>query len=333
LKRAYLSRDDKFMGAHQLAASLLDIAHARGVDHHRLVRGTGIFIEDVKVAKQISAEQVFRLIENAQKLVPGYDCSFQLGRRLFPGSYGAVSEALMHARDMTDALRIVSRLKMQICPFVSCLSYCHNKQVYLLINDALGSGKNWQFIVECYLTALSSSLRLLCGHRIPLHFELPFPRPRYIQEYEENLGFRVQFDQPMLTVRFESKWLCTRFQQDSKTLRQYALLNATQSQVPQLAFIDAVRQRLRSHPHTSLQQAAEYFSMSPATLKRKLKLHGNSFQELHDDVRRQQAIYLIKHKGLNNEQSATQMAFSDVPNFRRAVKRWTGLTPSQLKEA
>jgi len=32
-----------------------------------------------------------------------------------------------------------------------------------------------------------------------------------------------------------------------------------------------------------------------------------------------------------NERVADRLAFYDIPNFRRAFKRWTGLTPSQLK--
>ena len=68
-----------------------------------------------------------------------------------------------------------------------------------------------------------------------------------------------------------------------------------------------------------------------ATFKRKLKQHGSSFQELQDQLRKQQAVYWLQLQGLNNEESAIKMEFSDIPNFRRAVKRWTGLTPSQLR--
>lgn len=331
MNKFHLSFDEKYYPANQLAASLLDIASARGVDRERLLRGSGIFIEDIKAAKLLSASQLLRLMENAQKLVPGYDCSFQLGRRLFPGTYGAVSEALMHARDLTDALRILTRFRIAICPFVSFTRYSDDEFIYLFFNDAIGCGKSWQFVIECYFSALISSLKMLSGKRIPLYVELPFSRPRYIQEYEENFGLRLTFGQPMLTIKFERKWLNASFNQDSKVLKQSAIQKASLDHNKRITFLDAVRQSLLTTPHTSLQQTAEYFALSPATLKRKLRLHGICFQALHDDVRRQQAIFLIKHKGLNNEQSANQMAFNDIPNFRRAVKRWTGLTPSELK--
>jgi AraC-like DNA-binding protein len=72
--------------------------------------------------------------------------------------------------------------------------------------------------------------------------------------------------------------------------------------------------------------------MSAASLKRKLSEHQTSFSDLHDNIRRQQAIFYLQVQKLNNEQSAVKMAFSDITNFRRAVKRWTGLTPSELRQ-
>ncbi len=329
--RPFLSLEDKSLPANQLAASLVDLAASRGVNREKLLRGTGIFSEDIKRAERLSAQQLLKLITNAQNLVPGYDCAFQLGRRLFPGSYGQVSEALMHSRDMTDVLRILTLLRMQICPFISARFQLDGDYAYLLLSDSIGCNQQWQFIVECYTTALVSGLKLLLGQRVPLHFELPFSRPRYIQEYEENLGFRLNFNQPILAIKFERKWLSQPFPKHSRGLKFHAIGRAKQSQHVQQGFLDVVRQRLIAQPQTTLQQVASQFAISPATFKRKLKQHGVSFQSLHDEVRRQQAVYLLRLKGLNNEESASQMAFNDIPNFRRAVKRWTGQTPSQLK--
>lgn len=331
--RPFLSVDDKVFPANQLAASLLDLAAARGASREKLLRGTGIFIEDVKTAKALSADQLLRLIERANKLVPANDCAFQLGRRLFPGSYGKVSEALMHCRNLTDALRILSRLRNQICPFVSASIRLEDECVYLLINDAIGCGSNWQFVTECYFTALVSAIKLLSGKRIPLHFDLPFARPRHIQEYEENLGFRLQFNQPILAIKFARSYLKIPFLQHSSAVKHCAIQQASGVHIAHIGFLDAIRQVLHRHPQTTLQQVAAHFAISPATFKRKLSQHGTSFQSIHDDIRKQQAVYLLKLKGLNNEATAYQMAFNDVPNFRRAVKRWTGLTPSALKSA
>ncbi len=329
--RQLLSRDDKSLPANQLAASLIDIAVSRGADKDRLLRGTGIFIEDIRSGKLLTVEQLLKLFHQAAKLTVGNDCGFQLGQRLFPGNYGAISEALLYSRDLRDAFRLLKQFRMSICPFLSVDVREERDFVYLFINDSVGAGEQWQFLLECYCTALVSSSRFLIGKRVTFFFEFPFKRPRYIQEYEEHLGLRLSFEQPTLVIKFATHWLDEPFTQHSRTLKYNAIAQARATRVFQASLLDAVRNRLVQRPNTTLQHLASELGISPATLKRKLKAHGACFQSIHDEVRRQQAVYFLKLRGLNNEQCAEQMSFNDIPNFRRAVKRWTGLTPSQLK--
>ncbi|KXI29821.1 AraC family transcriptional regulator [Paraglaciecola hydrolytica] len=326
------SADDKFIPAHQLAASLIDLAMSRGVDKNRLLRGTRIFYQDIRTgSSQLSAEQLLRLMANAKAQVGGYDCAFQLGRRLFPGNYGAISNALLHCRNMQDVLRLLNVFMAHICPFMQGYTYRDANQYHLVINDALGCGTQWQFIVETYFSAFVAAAKLLLGRRLPFHFDFPFVRPRYIQEYETNLGFRLNFSQPVLRIRFDLEWLKMPFNQQSQSLKWHAVQQLKQQAYPSQGFVAAVRDSLRHKRNQSLQDTAQQFAMSPATFKRKLQQHGVRFQQLQDELGLQQAIYLLQVKKLNNEDSAHVMEFSDIPNFRRAVKRWTGFTPTQLR--
>ncbi|MDU0355398.1 hypothetical protein RS130_17135 [Paraglaciecola aquimarina] len=81
--RHYFCLEDKAIPAHQLAASVLDFAHSRQVNKHKLLRSTGIFHEDLTSDKTLSSLQILKLLNNAKSLTPGYDCGFLLGRRLF----------------------------------------------------------------------------------------------------------------------------------------------------------------------------------------------------------------------------------------------------------
>ena len=114
---------------------------------------------------------------------------------------------------------------------------------------------------------------------------------------------------------------------ESKALRRFL-----EQREYRVTLLDAVRYYLRRSSNASLPAIAGKLGLSPASLKRKLADHDTTFSLLHDDIRRQQAIYYLQVQKLNNEQSALKMAFTDITNFRRAVKRWTGQTPSQLRE-
>ncbi|MBC3765875.1 AraC family transcriptional regulator [Neptunicella marina] len=331
LKQSLFS-DDKFLPAHQLVASLLDIAISRGANKQRLMRGTGIFYEDIVTGQgKISPLQFFKFVANVQAQTNGKDNAFLLGRRLFPGNYGHVSNALMHSRNLSDALRLAQRFQMILCPFVDIRRYQDQHFCHFIVRDALGCGEHWPFIIETYSTALIAASKLLAGKRIPFYVDFPFARPRHIQEYEENIGLRLRFSQPFWRIRVEKQWLNQPFLQPSHSLKQHAMQQALQDLPDGVSFLKQIRQLIQCLPASKLDTIAHRLNMSPATFKRKLKSHGMRFQQLQDELGTEQALYLLQVQGLNNEDSALAMQFSDVTNFRRAVKRWTGLTPSELR--
>lgn len=330
-KLSFFSIDDKVIPAHQLAASLLDFSRSRQVNKHKVLRGTGIFNEDVISERKLSARQLLQLMSNARSLTPGNDCAFLLGKRLFPGTYGAVSNALTHSRNLADAFRILAQVRSQICPFLTVNRYTTENSQYWVITDAVGCEEQFQFVAELYCTALVSAVKLLLGQRIPFQFNFPFARPKYIQEYEVHLGHRLAFSQPVMSISFDKKWLSTRCVNHSDSLKWYALRQCRHVTMPKLGFLEAIRTVISQHHQYGLQKVAEHFAMSTSSFKRKLKQHGYSFQQLQNEVGKQQAIYLLQVQQLTNEESASMMQFSDIPNFRRSVKRWTGLTPSQLR--
>ena len=79
-----------------------------------------------------------------------------------------------------------------------------------------------------------------------------------------------------------------------------------------------------------LEHTAEYFAMSPATLKRKLKKHRTHFQAQVDQCRLHTAIKLYRIYGYKTEQVSEYLQINDANNFRRAFKRWSGMSPHAI---
>ncbi len=79
------------------------------------------------------------------------------------------------------------------------------------------------------------------------------------------------------------------------------------------------------------QELARQFSISPATLKRRLAEEGTTFGALKAEARLTLARQLLRDKTLPAKEIATRLGFSDAASFRRAFRHWTGQAPARWR--
>ena len=83
----------------------------------------------------------------------------------------------------------------------------------------------------------------------------------------------------------------------------------------------------------SLDQLASELGMSRATLQRRLKAEGTTFEAILDGLRQRLARDYLRKQNFSVKQTAYLLGFSDPAAFSRAFKRWTGQSPSELRAA
>lgn len=81
----------------------------------------------------------------------------------------------------------------------------------------------------------------------------------------------------------------------------------------------------------SIEEVAHQLATSTRSLRRQLAAEGTSYLRLLDAVRRDQAVRLMDD-ARQLKAVAHAVGFSDPRGFRRAFKRWTGLTPRQFRD-
>jgi AraC-like DNA-binding protein len=72
---------------------------------------------------------------------------------------------------------------------------------------------------------------------------------------------------------------------------------------------------------------AEYFSLHPRTLNRRLKDSGTSFRELHNEARYQMAKQLLRDTKISIESIASRLGYASTTAFNRAFAQWEGVPP------
>src|SRR6185436_573776 len=81
----------------------------------------------------------------------------------------------------------------------------------------------------------------------------------------------------------------------------------------------------------SIEQVAQDVALSKRSLHRQLAAQGTSYQRLLDGLRRDEALRQALDEERQLKAIAGAVGFSDQRGFRRAFKRWTGLTPQQFR--
>lgn len=161
--------------------------------------------------------------------------------------------------------------------------------------------------------------------------------PDVAAEYERFFGCPVAFGDSHVRVRFPAGYLAMPMPHSDPSLRvlldrqAQALLAA----LPESAGFDRSLQqlllRLLPEGGATLERLARELHQSPRTLQRRLSEAGLSWQELLDRTREQLARQYLADRSLRMSDIALLLGYTEQSALTRAVKRWTGRSPRQLR--
>lgn len=335
----YIENDIPIYSAHHHAALLIDLVLERDTNldkhSHKLLAGTGLFYDDILSGKKlISGQQFLRLIKNSQSQYKQSDLSFRWGHTLWPGHFGNFSQLLGSCQNLYQTLQILQQYRHFLTPLVTPIITQDSQYCYIHWRDSIGLGDQKKFIMEAWMTGLSALCRFRSQQKLPWHFGFSHSKPKHQEQYQVNLGEKLYFDLGIDVMAIDKAYLHQSWQHEKTTAYNIALRQCQQAALPNSCFIEQVFNFIQANIRqaSTIEDVALHFKMSSATFKRKLKKHNCRFQQLQDQARLSTALYLYQCNGFNNSQVANYLNFNDMPNFRRAFKRWSGRTPNSLKQ-
>lgn len=167
--------------------------------------------------------------------------------------------------------------------------------------------------------------------------DLDFEKPEGFNKYLEKMNLNMRFDQPHLISSFDKHYLGLKMVNADPIASQIAI-NQCETELSALGERRRLAMRVRdilthSEQHyLSIENVADLLHMSDRTLKRQLAAEGTSFSTLVDEVRYRHATSLLSRTDYSLEQIADELGYSDVANFSRAFKRWSGRSPSNWRK-
>jgi hypothetical protein len=312
---------------------LVLVAEERGVDLGPALEQVGL--DDVvmrSVDLRVSYRQGSSVIRRALDLTGDEHLGMSVGAAQHLTAWGLLGLALMASDTLADAIETGVRFQNLSGAMVvwSCGPEDGGFELRAELPDPALDPAVGRFLLEEALTSVVTVGRLAVAPSLaPRVVELALPPPVGADPYPGFFGCPVRFGAPVSRLVLDARWAWARMPgRDPVTLASClelleALTASRRDQQELLEVLEvSVAQRLPDVPS---------FAEQAHRLRRRLTECGTTYQELVEGVRRERVEGLLRRPELTAREIARSAGFSDERALRRAVRRWHGSSPQELR--
>lgn len=332
-------RYDEAIFPTDLLLALTLIAPERGVDPEQLCRGLGFAVEDLsKTSTRVSYRQASLMIHRALKAFEDPALGLTLGSRAKLGAMGLIGHAMAMAPTLGEALQ----LGVQHLVLTGAVGYRielrqQGAQFWMELAHLFPDPQIQVFITEeAFASSLAYARALTAG-------AVQLTQIDFVHEDRGSGALARQiFGVPVHYGCAANRFVVAASQLDLPVPTHHPLgLHQALALLAQLVQQEQAKNDLYSAVERaaykalssgiSVEQVASALNMSSRTLRRRLTAGGVSFEALVENVRKTRALSLLAHSDVAIERVAMAAGYSDVRSFRRAFRRWTGVSPKEYR--
>jgi len=327
------------VGSNMGLRAVRDELREQGVSPGQLVNGTEVEERWFDAPDfPLNVVQRKHLLRNAQMLARRPDTAIRIGLRQTLADFGIMGYGMACSARFGDAFRF-GLSQVDLAGKVLGVDQIQEDGVLKVRSiDFARLGPLLPFYSEFWRATLQTVLSACLGRPFRARsMRFPYPQPKYLAAYIDAFDCELVFDAPVLEFSFDidllneplpdtadetaafCKELCSRI------IGDIGAANPITREV-RMVLLQHLRRSL------SAPEVAAELKMSTRTLYRRLEEAGHSFQSLSDSVRLTVAAEYLDSTAMSVSELAFRTGFSDTANFRRAFRRWTGVTPSKWRE-
>lgn len=317
------------------------LAREQGLDHRgqlALLRGTRLSPDDLlELNTSVDAETQAIIVRNALALSAYPALGLRWGANLHLAAHGPLGTVIASSPTLGQAWKATEKFHDIRGGFARMEGHVGRDHFAVLINMAVPLDRVGRFLCEAVLATMVNHLGMIIGRSSPaIRIELAYRPPAHAEEYLHYLRAPCLFDRPHTKIVLPPGLaLMPNPMADPDT---YALALARCEQIlleqkrPQ-GWSARVTEILRSNPGQiwTCAQVARHFHVSSRTLMRHLQAEGSTYQTVRDAELSRQAQISLQAGYHTVESVALSLGYQEVSNFRRAFKRWLGMSPQQFQ--
>ena len=324
-----------------IGAMILATARAMGADPAALARHAGFDpsrATDPDARIPITVETL--LWDEAARLTDDPAFGLHAAERLRPGIFDVVDYAIRTAPTLRVSLERLARYNRLV----------HDAAVFSLVQEgdalrlehSLGGVKQSRQAAEFTLASVMVVGGQINGSAIwPSRVTFQHEAEGGAAEHVRLFGLAPSFSAPANSLTFSRELLERPLPEAdallSRVIERHAETLLAARPTPAETTVARIRRLLceslgKDDAASTLSGAAARLRMSERSLQRRLSDEGQTFDALLDELRRELALRYLTDKKIAIAEVAFLLGYSEPSAFHRAFKRWTGSTPSQVRQ-
>lgn len=314
--------------------TLLNAAQKHGLDRERVLKQSGIGSIFVEGSKARIPSASFRQLSEYLTAELQDENGGLLTQRTKPGSFAMMCNAAINCPTLGQFLQRCVDFNALISDCVFFKLESDGEHARYIISTQPGATDEEELITMILLGIAHRLSNWAIGQTIALDaVDIARERPSYAHDYNLLFMTPIRFGQKTNCLQFAARYLDMPVIQSEQELEQFLstpfshLMTSHDTNRSLVAKIRALIKEDVGGPFPEFNTIATSLNMTTATLRRRLRAEGRSYQQLKDDIRRDTAIHHLSRGVLSMDQVAESVGFSEPTSFFRAFKRWTGVTP------
>jgi AraC-like DNA-binding protein len=322
-------------------AALFDVLVDQGCATGEILRNVNLTVDEVHSPKsRISLAELMTACENAIRLSRDPHLPYRIGTSIHISAYGMYGFAILCCPDFRKAMAFAELYHALAAPLAT-IEFTEQEGFANWVIEpnarATIDPQVYRFIAEMQIGIHLSLMRDIMGAVFtPDQISVAYPEAHDFSLPADQIGCRLSYASRTNQIMFRSAWLDQAANLGNKTTYPAVvalcddLLSELKSRIGIAGEIRALLLRNITNPPT-LTTIAKLLEVSDRSLRRQLREQGISFRSLLDELRMQIALKYLRTTSLANEDIALALGFSDATNFRRAFRRWTNKSPSEIR--
>ena len=301
-----------------------------------LLAGTGLTEEALRdPGARVTLADCATVLERAQRLTGEPALAMYMGMQMRVSSHGFLGFAAMTASTVREALAFAERFAATRTSILGIRTIVEHDTAAVVIEERTDLGRLREFAIISLIIGIWQIGQTLTGRPLRGTAECAFPAPAWLSLVPMPTADLLRFGRPAHRLRFAADLLDVPLVSADPVAVQLA---RAQCERELAMLVDAgLPGRVRAALTTadgrfrSVDEVAHELHVSTRTLKRKLAALGTSYSAILDETRRQKALLLLEDRSLPLAEIAVRLGYTELPNFTRAFRKWTGETPGAYR--